>query len=412
MLIFGRWVFFAILGLGLIFLSRMNAPAEGTGSKTDQGTVVILANPSTEQPLRVGRETKIDLMIRYSNMPPGADLYVILVPLDGDSLVLGKGYKFSGTTNAIRACGEFSPSDQGEFRISPRNVPIGLTYGVPELLDVVKDYLPPVQLKELKEKTEGEEITFTFGFIASFGRGEDGVTAGSITFTPPDLKESYDGVLITPYIFTFGKDRKRCGVYDGKRMHSLTFQVISNKSRSKEENVRQGSRGQPFGKARIVSYEPKGTGLLLGAESEIRVHIEYADGEVGTEIYVLLNAVDGDEIVTLGGNTGLRGKNHQICQDLTLKDGTFRIPDKNKPVYATSPSLGPLEAAFISAIAKGGSGNVAGTLAFTPPPLATYYDGVRITPLLFKQRGDGANCASYNFDSMQYSVVIPIEGRR
>ncbi len=214
-----------MLAASLLFFLAAVDGGMAADSQLDKAELLMVSLQSPDTPLRVGERTSVDLRARYSQVPPGAELYVILVPMKEDDLVFDHGYKVGVSSTDLTFCSKFVKSEGGDFRIAANNYPISMDLKVEEVLKALKDSLPPEQLDALIRRSAGKTITLTFGFIASLGQGGNGQAAGTITFTPPAMDERYDGILLTPYIFTFDEDRKRCLTYGSDRMHSLQYKL-------------------------------------------------------------------------------------------------------------------------------------------------------------------------------------------
>ncbi len=380
-------------------------------SNPSRAHLLMVTIPSSDTYLRMGEQAEIAFKVRYSDVPPGSDLYVLLSPMQGDSLVLEKGYYFSGSASYLSFCTKFVLEEgDSTFGISRGNYPISASFKGEELEEALYKTLPSDEAAKFASFIEGKSFKFTFGFVAPLGAEGEGLAEGTVTFTPPDLGEDYDGVLITPWVFTFDEDRDRCAYYGGKGMHTARFPVAPSQALTASEGLGETvtEESRQFS---ITSYSPDTA--TIGRKVDLTVQMEYRELAPGAQIYLLLQAMDGRQMLNAREDEMLRthGVRLTVCEDTEINDGIFNLPQDTRPIYATTPELGQLEAAFLADLSAGGSGQVSGLVRFTAPPLPTYYDGIRVTPLVFEREQGGMRCASYNAGTRS-SILLPIEGRR
>lgn len=367
----------------------------------------MVSYPPTSQALNIGQKIDISFKLKYADIEPGTSIYIIPSALDGDKVILEQNNKIGADKPRLSFCGSFVSRDNGPFAIVDRDQPISTSFNYKDLFKMLEGKYPKEQLEKFSSSIKSDKLKLTFGFLATLDKRE-GIVSGRIGLTVPDLPYYYDGLLLTPYLFRFDKKGSLCARYDGRTMHSIKYPVTPNRVRTAVKK-----KASPFavkGNVELVGYSPFPTELVIGNPNRLRLNIQYSNLGADSHVYVFLNTVHNDEMVHEGRKMSVNKLTFTTCKSAKLGGGVFNLPASNKPIRVQVPFLGAMEAAHVASLPKGGSGRVSGTITFTPPLLTSFYNGVRLTAVVYQWNDKGERCTRFS-GSGKHSVTVPLLGR-
>lgn len=387
----------------LPFIALLGVSVNDAGAET----LSMVSYPPPSQVLRVGQKVEISVKLKYVDVKPGTSVYIILSALDGDHVILEKDSKVSAKKPRLSFCGSFVNKDQSAFAIAAYNHPISTSFKYDALLKMLEGKYPKAQLDKFRASVKSEKLRLTFGFVTTLDDRE-GLASGKIGFTVPNLPYYYDGILLTPYFFTFDEKGALCAKYDGRTMHSIKYPVTPNRSRTAPKQTTPRFKVQ--GDVELLGYSPPGKELIVGKPNSVTVNVRYRDLARDSDIYVFLNTVRGDDLVLGDRKLSMKQMSLTSCKSKKAVGGVFDIPASNRPIAVDVPLIGRMTAAHVAHLPDGGSGRASGTVTFTPPSLTTYYNGVRLTAVIYQWNNAGERCTRLEIGHGR-SVTLPLLGR-
>jgi hypothetical protein len=312
--------------------------------------------------------------------------------------------------------------DLSRFSISRNNYPmhmdVPMDFVVLLFEKMAGSSMSAKDLRELKEKSKKFSYLATWAFVGSFGGGgEVQMKDREVKFKLPDLPIYYDGFIVLPYLIKRRADESIIAIYDATKVSPLRYAVQGDLSKTntipkfpvkEEPKEKKEVVATINGVLNVSSFEPRE--LTMGQTNKLDVEISFQNLKPNSQIYVILNTMAGDQLVSMAdgyvAKRSFTSVKFTMCnKSIEAKSSTLKIDPVNRPIYATAPFLGDMEAAYVGETLKGGNGKINATVTFEPPVFSTYYNTIRITPIALEWDDDGNLCALFDSDKMKFSTV-------
>lgn len=302
--------------------------------------------------------------------------------------------------------------------ISQSNYPVNFTLPFETLgnifITLFKDQIDDKAMSEMNIKNEKFPIIINLAYLGSITAGNDILDDIVINITPTTSLFFYDGIMIAPAVIKRYSNGMNVLLFDDKRVNRLIIpcEPPPNTTRPKvsisknEINKPQEVNGE------LKIFVIGDSSLTIGRKSTIDFKVEYNKLKPSSEIYVVLQPANGNEIIQIEENKKVTSTTKSVvvtlCKDPKLDSGTMQIQESG--IVISAPLIGKLEAGRLNTVEKGGNGSVLGKITFTPPPFNDYYDRIRATPMALSWSDDGRLCTVFDTVNSNYTE-IKIKGR-
>lgn len=400
----------------------LDLTAQGVTSSMDVYAMVLLVEGDRMVVERVSKEMmKSKSKIRSLSIKFGTLNYQGLGSLSNKA---GKKIMKVGYADIKRMkidlAGNVGTNPISTMKISPDNYPVHLSLPFETfsqlLLSFTKQKMSKKAMDKFRMDNEKFPVTVNLVYLATLkGNGKETIKNISLKIMPPKSVFFYDGIVLAPALVKRFANGINVVRYDDDHVNRLIIPSASpsNTTRPKVTKVNTPKSKPLEVNGKLSISVPSATKVNIGRASTVKFTVKYEDLNPSSEIYVLLQPVNGNELIQLNKGTRIKSKytsaKMRLCNDPQLAIGHMRI--KEKPIIINAPVfLGRLEAGRIGESKKGGQGVVSNTVTFTPPPFNVYYDRIRATPISLSWSNDGRLCTVMDTGKFSY-IDIKISGR-
>lgn len=414
-------------------------------------------------PLQASRKQAVPLQLALSGVPGGFDVYGLVMAAQDECLVAERiSRQAAKSTSLMRSLNaktaRFSWSDAGTLMdkagrpmvkmghlrlqgaevtiaglpgagalstvgFGSRTYPMNIAFGVESISNAMFTMLDPdatpEKLNQFKLDNEDFPLLLNFAYLASSsGQARETLADLQLELTAPDAPLHYNRVVVWPVLvkrFANGLVVVRIDDAHSNRLVLPAEPAAGTRPIPCDADVQPAAAPEPVadpGRLTLAAIDPPV--LRVGREASVEFRAEFAGLGPDTEVYVVLQPADGNNLLSSSGGVnitaGATSVRMRACNDPQLQAGELRIqPD---PIVIAAPPMvgGRLEAGKLASVAAGGQGVVRGRLRFTPPPLNRYYDRMRATPVALSWSKDGRLCTTLSTESRSY-VEMRLEGR-